>query len=130
MNKGHPSIYTRLPLLVFVFFLFFYLFTARGQARGLDETVMFTTMRNAWQNQTLAIDELEPLHRQVKIGDYGAGNHLYSKLPPGNIVPYEQTLFTVHNSMLALQLREVFNRQPGEIDAFMLRILLLIFSPK
>jgi len=75
-----------LPRYLFIFFLLFYLFTARGVYRGVDETVMFTTIQNVFNRGSFFIDELKPLQEQVVIGAYAPDGHLYSKYPLGNLL--------------------------------------------
>lgn len=70
----------------FLFFLLFFIITARGIYRGVDETTTVTTIQNLFHRNTLAIDELKPIQDKIIIGAYAQNGHLYSKYPLGNLL--------------------------------------------
>lgn len=73
-------------LLCFVFFTLFYGWTARARLQVSDEVATFATGISLATQGDLAIDELQWLQDAVNIGARGAGDHLYAKYFPGNVV--------------------------------------------
>lgn len=75
-------------IAVFLFFLFVYVISARGEVQNVDELTMFASLLNLMEKGTLAIDELSDLNENIddRIGFYGKDGHLYSKYSPGTVL--------------------------------------------
>jgi hypothetical protein len=94
--------------ICFLFFLFLYGLTSRGNLQVSDEIVVFSTGLSLATRGSLAIDELQGLQETLLIGQKGRGDHLYGKYFPGNVV----------SVAFAYKLFEHKNDQPYYIDGY------------
>lgn len=93
-------------LICFLFFLFFYGLTSRGNWQDSDEITVLSTGLSLATRGSLAIDELQKIQDTINIGQIGRGNHLYGKYFPGNVL----------SIAIVYRLAERQNDQPYIID--------------